>query len=349
MKSLVKWKENKEAIANMLIKEMPEEFVNYYEPFAGGGSIYLNVEAKYYFINDLCSELMEAYRFCHSRLFIEVAEDLNRAWCNMGKKYEEYKDLLIELGVRFYERNIDTAEYHLKNSEILRNIRYKDLFSIRLGNENDFEAEKRFRVGRALLMAQKHKSSISSIPSLIETALKQALYVFVKDSYNNSSRSMCSGKFAMFLFLMDKAAGGQFRIEDNGKLHVSYAGRFYNNHFCGAKNSALQSKAIKSKFARTTFCDSDFELFLNTYRPKKNDFIFLDPPTAFMRENHERLAKYLKHDCTCKWMLIVKDTQSTREIYCTKGRTTLMIEKKGHKSSSLSSHKNNVQLIIKNY
>lgn len=46
-----------------LLKEIlplfPEKIENFYEPFVGGGSVFLNVDAKKYFLNDLNSDLIQ--------------------------------------------------------------------------------------------------------------------------------------------------------------------------------------------------------------------------------------------------------------------------------------------------
>ena len=62
----------------------------------------------------------------------------------------------------------------------------------------------------------------------------------------------------------------------------------------------------------------DFEDFFILHKPKKNDFVFLDPPydsefstyakNEFTRKDQERLANYLINNCKAKWMMIIKNT-----------------------------------------
>ncbi|MCD8068600.1 MAG: DNA adenine methylase [Lachnospiraceae bacterium] len=77
---------------------------------------------------------------------------------------------------------------------------------------------------------------------------------------------------------------------------------------------------------RTVVECMDFEDFLNMYEPRENDFVFLDPPydtefstyaqNEFGRNAHLRLANYLVNHCRGKFMLIIKNTEFIRNLYC---------------------------------
>ena len=41
----------------------PQEINNFYEPFIGGGTVFLNVEAKKYFLNDIDKHLVNIHKF----------------------------------------------------------------------------------------------------------------------------------------------------------------------------------------------------------------------------------------------------------------------------------------------
>ena len=46
--SIVKWQGGKKQELKIIKEYLPKEFQNYYEPFVGGGSCFLNIEAKKY-------------------------------------------------------------------------------------------------------------------------------------------------------------------------------------------------------------------------------------------------------------------------------------------------------------
>ena len=66
MSKLMKWSGSKESQATEIIKLFPEQIETYYEPFLGGGSIFLNlldsdIKINKFILSDLNSELISVY------------------------------------------------------------------------------------------------------------------------------------------------------------------------------------------------------------------------------------------------------------------------------------------------
>ena len=64
-----------------LINLFPKEINNFYEPFVGGGTVFLNVEAKKYFLNDINKHLINIQKFLiasskNSEKFFKDAEKI---------------------------------------------------------------------------------------------------------------------------------------------------------------------------------------------------------------------------------------------------------------------------------
>lgn len=59
----VKWAGGKRQLSEAIKKRMPTEFNRYYEPFVGGGALYLELIPDGAVINDINSALMSAYRY----------------------------------------------------------------------------------------------------------------------------------------------------------------------------------------------------------------------------------------------------------------------------------------------
>lgn len=58
---IVKWPGGKEKELKHIIPNAPR-FERFFEPFVGGGSVFMGITAKEYYINDFSSELIEMYR-----------------------------------------------------------------------------------------------------------------------------------------------------------------------------------------------------------------------------------------------------------------------------------------------
>ena len=61
---LIKWAGGKEKELKYIIPNLPKKFVDYYEPFVGGGAVYTGIyninQANNYYINDKSEECQKA-------------------------------------------------------------------------------------------------------------------------------------------------------------------------------------------------------------------------------------------------------------------------------------------------
>ena len=53
LQPFVKWAGGKRQIIDKLLKFKPKKYKHYFEPFVGGGVVFLNLESKHTIINDL--------------------------------------------------------------------------------------------------------------------------------------------------------------------------------------------------------------------------------------------------------------------------------------------------------
>jgi len=69
------------------IKDLfPEGINNFYEPFVGGGTVFLNIEAKKYHLNDVDKNLINIHKF-----LIKNLRDSNKFFNNVKKIIRKYK------------------------------------------------------------------------------------------------------------------------------------------------------------------------------------------------------------------------------------------------------------------
>src|SRR5574344_1433107 len=97
---IIKWTGGKEKELKYIIPNLPK-FGRFFEPFVGGGSVFMGIKAKEYHINDYSSELMELYKNISEsdEKFFHYAEEIDRTWENASKFFlsspelvDKYKD-----------------------------------------------------------------------------------------------------------------------------------------------------------------------------------------------------------------------------------------------------------------
>ena len=86
------------------IKDLfPKEVNNFYEPFVGGGTVFLNIEAKKYYLNDIDKNLINIHKF-----LVKNSSNPNEFFRNVKKIIRKYKLS------RSYEENIIPASLRKK-------------------------------------------------------------------------------------------------------------------------------------------------------------------------------------------------------------------------------------------
>ncbi|MCK4319305.1 DNA adenine methylase [Candidatus Micrarchaeota archaeon] len=90
-KPFVKWAGGKRQLLDILLKNIPESFSNYHEPFVGGGALYFRLWSegliKKAHLNDYNPELMEAYRVIKSRPSELIEELKSTKYRNESETY----------------------------------------------------------------------------------------------------------------------------------------------------------------------------------------------------------------------------------------------------------------------
>lgn len=84
---------DKYKLLNQLINFFPTEINNFYEPFAGGGSVFLNTQARNYFINDIDKNLISIHKYLiknsrNSKMFFSNVEKIVKKY-NLSRSYKE--------------------------------------------------------------------------------------------------------------------------------------------------------------------------------------------------------------------------------------------------------------------
>lgn len=77
---------DKYKLMNQLRNLFPKEINNFYEPFVGGGTVFLNVEAKKYYLNDIDEHLINIHKF-----LIKNSINPSQFFRNVEKIISKYK------------------------------------------------------------------------------------------------------------------------------------------------------------------------------------------------------------------------------------------------------------------
>ena len=88
LRPFVKWAGGKTQLLDRLHAYMPKTYNNYFEPFIGGGSFFLNISPKKATINDFNAELVCAYKcFQNDELFESLKNELKKHEANHSEEY----------------------------------------------------------------------------------------------------------------------------------------------------------------------------------------------------------------------------------------------------------------------
>lgn len=336
LKPIIKWAGGKEKELKYIIPNLPSKFNRFFEPFVGGGSVFMSVNCGQLYINDLSEELISLYKniSCLDTTFFKYAESINRTWINAGLFFNTHVELIdLYKAYRIGDISKDDLKLaiikfcKLHISEILNiidsNLRGFECILISELNKNLFRKMTRMRD----LELKKFELPETDLYDNIETAIKSAVYMNFRNLYNSKIIKEGNNALycALFLFIRNYSYSGMFRYNDKGEFNVPYGGIAYNAKTLDKKLNYYKSRELQDHFMKTNIYNKDFEIFLRDITPDENDFVFLDPPydsefstyaqNEFTKEDQTRLANYLINVCKAKWMMIIKNTEFIYSLY----------------------------------
>lgn len=368
LEPILKWAGGKEKELKYILPNVPQHIENYYEPFVGGGSVFMAMtNVQHYYINDLSEELITLYRCIASRnkKFFDYAEAIDKAWKNTDDYFQNHVTLK-ETYLKFRNDAItkDELKTWIKNFCDLGKCQIVEILGgafaantdvlIDEMNKNLFRKMSRMKE----LEQKKHLLPDSDLDDNILTAIKSAVYMYFRFLYNDKSigeELHC----ALFLFIRNYSYSGMFRYNDNGEFNVPYGGIAYNSKTMRKKLDYYCSLPLLSHFADADIDNLDFEQFLRMRKPQEEDFIFLDPPydsefstyaqNEFTRKDQRRLADYLINECRAKWMMVIKHTDFIYSLYNKDGINIRTFDKEYLVSFMNRNNRKAEHLIITNY
>lgn len=353
-KSLLKYPGGKQNELKIIKENLPKTAINYYEPFVGGGSVFLEMSYKKYFINDISQDLIKLYQFIKRQnhdFFLEL-EKINFNLKLITSFVEKHKKSLIHF---YYDwkKGIEISLSPLFNSIFVQlNLNNIAIFQEKLADS----LMRKFKLISKLETKIDKKISEIDILKNIRSGIASSLYSFYRQIYNKIDYGSPSLRIAIFYYLRDFCYSSMFRYNKNGDFNVPYGGISYDQKNLDAKIEFLQQESLLKKLERTVIENVDFEKFFFENEPKVDDFVFLDPPydtefstydqNPFDQNDQIRLANFCK-TTKAKFMLIIKKTDFILDLY---KDFNIKYFKKNYTVSFKNRNKKNVDhLLITNY
>jgi len=332
----LKWAGGKEQELRYILPLIPS-FVNYFEPFIGGGAVFFSLRPQKGYVNDKSTELYCLYKtIAHSdNNFFRSLDTLVSGWHQISRLVDNQAISLINMYKMYstgeitdeemQNRLFDFLETHIVEFEAMFEGFYNEYAEnfIRELRKNLLSKTKRMKT----LEGKKWKLPDYDIITNIECALKSAYYMHLRHLYNNIVKyaipTNCAA--AIFFFVRENAYASMFRYNARGEFNVPYGGLSYNRKDLARKIAYMRSPELQCLLSNTVIENMDFGAFLFKYPPQEQDFIFLDPPydsdfstyaqNEFSMKDQERLANYLIHQCKAKFMLVIKNTPTIHRLY----------------------------------
>ncbi len=106
---IVKWVGGKRQLMFELLKNMPENYNRYFEPFIGGGALFFELQPENAYISDMNEELINLYSIVRDNVY-KLMHDLS--------KHKITKEYFLEI------RNLDRTDKYTKLSDIEKASRF---------------------------------------------------------------------------------------------------------------------------------------------------------------------------------------------------------------------------------
>lgn len=378
LSSLIKYPGGKEKELNHILPNLPEKINSYYEPFVGGGAVYFSIKASKYLINDKSDELISLYEMVKNQN-VEFFEKLNAFdynWKVISNVVDNHSNYLCNLykmykNDEFNEQQLsdEVTQFILANTEEFNGLLRRG-FNYQIDNfvNELFKSINNKMIRMKRLEKQKGDLSELDLISNIECSLKTAFYTHFRYLINHKDEFHLSEAFttAIYFFIRQTCYSSMFRYNKKGQFNVPYGGISYNRKSFINKINYYRDEKLLNHLKKTTIGNMDFYEFMSQNPPKKDDFVFLDPPydtefstyakNEFNQNDQLRLSKYLINECVANFMLVIKNTDYISSLYPVGQKTAngkeiyiSSFDKKYFVSFQDRNDKNAQHLIITNY
>lgn len=334
---ILKYPGGKEKELKYILPNLPENCKNYYEPFVGGGAVYLSLNSEAYFINDKSTELIQLYNMIgeQNQEFLEKLNAIDENWRVLEQVVGNHTEELVGIYYEYKNGKKNRAqledsisEFLLHNTEQFNGLLHTG-FNIAIEN---FVMEMNKSLKNKIVRMKNLEEKKGDMPPEdvvrnLEGAFKNAFYMHFRYLYNHISELEIEIPFAtaIYFFVREFCYASMFRYNRQGKFNVPYGGISYNRKSILKKINYFTDEQLIHQLSHTVIENMDFEQFFKKHEPTAEDFVFLDPPydtefstyakNEFGQDAQKRLADYLIEQCRANFMLVIKNTEFIRSLY----------------------------------
>ena len=332
---IIKYPGGKEKELPLIRQYLPQHINNYYEPFVGGGAVYLDIFANKYFINDKSKSLMSLYECIkfQNEEFFTLLSTVNDLWKKLDTFVSDQCAYLYEI-YNFYKNEIITEEELLQKMDLFF-VQYNSDIVLLVGNldvnytfvftKTLKKTCKRKFLRMKVLEKTKRKLPEEDIRKNILGCFKASFYTFIRELYNHPLKHSNAFNAVTYVFMRDMCYSGMFRFNDKGEFNVPYGGISYNHKNYDGTLKKFKNQSLLNRLSNTVLGCDDYLDFLNVYVPEKDDFMFIDPPydsefstydgNIFDLNSQKNLANFLINNCNCNFMIDIKYTDFISNLY----------------------------------
>ncbi len=313
MKPFFKWSGGKRREAPVVRRFKPPEFDTFYEPFLGGGAIWLNLEHHKNVVNDSYDDAMNFYRVLKSdpALLVEEINRLSAAYNMEMADVKRDKEIEKQIKTAQTERDKLYASNFKKVTNAVATLK-------RIKRKHDEEKVDQLIEGFTEWDAALKDKSMQ-IKSLKEK-LNEPVYKIANKYYYHYRDTDFDTDFenaVKFYVLRQLSFSGMLRFSSDGKFNIPYG---WYKTFKGIDQGV---EKIQEILGNTTLMCCDWKESVSG--ATEEDFVFLDPPYTrtfteyhpngqFGEEQHEELAEWFK-TTDAKVMIILNRDEFTEKLY----------------------------------
>lgn len=323
---IIKYPGGKERELPAILTHLPKDAIrNYYEPFVGGGSVYLAIGNKIKnkcFINDKSTDLINLYnaiKNTDSDFFANI-----NSMINIWLKSEQVAQVAVPNLWHLFSNSKTVSTKDIDLSQVSQDL------ATYFNDPQMFNTYLLECLVRKLNYCFKNKQdnlAISDFSAIMLTAYKSAIYMYYRYLYNldNTGYNDTGKRAAIYLFLRQYAYNSMFRFSKSGNFNVPYGGQSYNKISLDRKYEYYHNPELLNLLKTTKITNWDFTGFLQRQHYRQNDFVFIDPPydspfsqydnMDFNQNKQKQLAAMLISCVNTNWMAIINDTPFIRSVY----------------------------------
>jgi len=369
IRPLIKWTGGKSSELQIIKEYLPKNFNNYFEPFLGGGAVWLAMDINKHksYVNDYSEELINLYNLIKSKdmNFVLYISEFAFVWEKIEKYISKNQNIWVQIYKDYKSEKITINDIEeLATAFTEKNQNFVNLYQNKIIFKKQYIKQISDKMKR-MVKNDKKRGTLTDedIVKNIATAFKASLYIGCRELYNQNRFKTADIAYstALYFIMRNYSYSGMFRYNSLGNFNVPYGGISYNTKNLALKLQEYNDKKLEHHLKKSKIYQGDFEDFLTNKKvPKKEDFIFLDPPydsefsayegNKFEAKEQKRLATYLLENCEAQWMMVIKYTDFIFELYNNKKNVNITFFDKKYAVSIMDRNNKEVQhIIIKNY